>query len=129
MSEEHARQSSYLGRQNLRHRLTDSDNDEFADDDTAPLTTDYKPPRAMEPFAVRALGFFADAYDLFVMNLANLILSELSDEYNSTYKTIVTSCVIIGVIIGMVVFGLLADSLGRARIHLKTRPTCTQSHH
>ncbi|KAH9100545.1 hypothetical protein Ae201684P_006742 [Aphanomyces euteiches] len=66
-------------------------------------------------FLVRGLGFFNDAYDLFVMNVVNVVLEEQygSDVYTPALKGAVSAAALIGAVIGQIVFGYLADILGR----------------
>ncbi|TMW68175.1 hypothetical protein Poli38472_007847 [Pythium oligandrum] len=69
----------------------------------------------MNKFLVRGLGFFNDAYDLFVMNVINVILTEQygKKEYTSSLKSAVSAAAIIGAVIGQLLFGVLGDVFGR----------------
>ncbi|KDO16440.1 hypothetical protein SPRG_18034 [Saprolegnia parasitica CBS 223.65] len=69
----------------------------------------------LPPFLVRGLGFFNDAYDLFVMNVVNVVLEEQygKDVYTPSLKGAVSAAALVGAIIGQIVFGYLADVLGR----------------
>ncbi|RLN90646.1 hypothetical protein BBJ28_00022581 [Nothophytophthora sp. Chile5] len=69
----------------------------------------------MNKFLVRGLGFYNDAYDLFVMNVVNVVLTEQygSDVYTSTMKSWVSAGAIIGAVIGQLGFGFLGDVFGR----------------
>ncbi|TMW69041.1 hypothetical protein Poli38472_001197 [Pythium oligandrum] len=69
----------------------------------------------MNKFFVRGLGFFNDAYDLFVMNVVNVILTEQYGKhvYTSSLKSAVSAAAIIGAVIGQLIFGLLGDVFGR----------------
>ena len=80
-------------------------------------------------FFVRAIGFFNDAYDLFVMCIVNVILQEQYPPNASTgflgyeeggYQTMVSTAVFIGSVLGQLVFGYYADILGRKRIMVFT---------
>ncbi|OQS04461.1 inorganic phosphate transporter [Thraustotheca clavata] len=69
----------------------------------------------LPPFLVRGLGFFNDAYDLFVMNVVNVVLEEQygKDVYTPEVKGAVSAAALVGAIIGQIAFGYLADVLGR----------------
>ncbi|KUF85374.1 hypothetical protein AM588_10000942 [Phytophthora nicotianae] len=69
----------------------------------------------MNKFLVRGLGFYNDAYDLFVMNVVNVVLTEQygSDTYSSTMKSWVSAGAIIGAVVGQLAFGFLGDVFGR----------------
>ncbi|KAI9981384.1 hypothetical protein PInf_009136 [Phytophthora infestans] len=69
----------------------------------------------MNKFLVRGLGFYNDAYDLFVMNVVNVVLTEQygSEIYSSTMKSWVSAGAIIGAVIGQLGFGFLGDVFGR----------------
>ncbi|ETV66616.1 hypothetical protein H257_17042 [Aphanomyces astaci] len=66
-------------------------------------------------FLVRGLGFFNDAYDLFVMNVVNVVLEEEfgKDVYTPAMKGSVSAAALIGAVFGQIMFGYLADVLGR----------------
>ncbi|RHZ00236.1 hypothetical protein DYB31_007112 [Aphanomyces astaci] len=66
-------------------------------------------------FLVRGLGFFNDAYDLFVMNVVNVVLEEEfgKDVYTPAMKGSVSAAALIGAVFGQIIFGYLADVLGR----------------
>jgi hypothetical protein len=67
-------------------------------------------------------GFLADAYDLFVINIAVDIMAQCSHEQPLTIAMISTvkSMAVAGAIVGQVVFGSLADIIGRKRIFIIT---------
>ncbi|KAF1313349.1 Inorganic phosphate transporter, partial [Globisporangium splendens] len=69
----------------------------------------------MNKFLVRGLGFFNDAYDLFVMNVVNVVLTEQYGKhvYTSHMKSAVSAAAIIGAVIGQLLFGFLGDVFGR----------------
>lgn len=72
-------------------------------------------------FCVRAIGFFNDAYDLFVMSIVNVILEEqYPNAYTSGMKSAVSTGVFVGSVLGQLVFGYYADQLGRRRIMIAT---------
>ncbi|CAH0482879.1 unnamed protein product [Peronospora belbahrii] len=69
----------------------------------------------MNKFLVRGLGFYNDAYDLFVMNVVNVVLAEQygHDTYSSSMKSWVSAAAIIGAVVGQLGFGFLGDVFGR----------------
>ncbi|KAL3664980.1 hypothetical protein V7S43_010155 [Phytophthora oleae] len=69
----------------------------------------------MNKYLVRGLGFFNDAYDLFVMNIINVVLTEQYGKhvYTSYVKSWVSAAAIIGAVIGQLLFGVLGDVFGR----------------
>ena len=73
-------------------------------------------------FLVRAIGFFNDAYDLFVMSIVNVVLQEQygDDVYTPGLKSAVSTGVFVGSVLGQLVFGYYADQLGRKRIMIYT---------
>lgn len=64
-------------------------------------------------------GFFADAYDLFVIDIVLSILQEqaLVDEsgigFTTSTKSLIAAATSIGAVIGMLVFGVIGDLVGR----------------
>ncbi|GAB9472085.1 hypothetical protein Gpo141_00009277 [Globisporangium polare] len=69
----------------------------------------------MNKFLVRGLGFFNDAYDLFVMNVVNVVLTEQYGKhvYTPNMKSSVSAAALIGAVIGQLLFGYLGDVFGR----------------
>ncbi|RLN57948.1 hypothetical protein BBJ28_00002603 [Nothophytophthora sp. Chile5] len=69
----------------------------------------------MNKYLVRGLGFFNDAYDLFVMNIVNVVLTEQYGKavYTSYLKSWVSAAAIIGAVVGQLLFGFLGDVFGR----------------
>ncbi|GLE02932.1 hypothetical protein PINS_up022387 [Pythium insidiosum] len=69
----------------------------------------------MNKFLIRGLGFFNDAYDLFVMNVVNVVLTEQYGKhvYTSHMKSAVSAAALIGAVIGQLLFGFLGDVFGR----------------
>ena len=67
-------------------------------------------------------GFFADAYDLFVINIAVDIMSKVSYEESLTteVKSAIKSMALAGAIVGQLLFGSLADLIGRRKIFITT---------
>jgi PHS family inorganic phosphate transporter-like MFS transporter len=63
---------------------------------------------------IAGTGFFADAYDLFVIDLVMSILMRLNPEQIGPWeKSIIGSSTLIGAVFGQVTFGLLGDWFGR----------------
>ena len=64
-------------------------------------------------------GFFADAYDLFVIDIVLSILQEqaaVDDSgmgFSKSSKALIASSTSIGAVVGMILFGVLGDRLGR----------------
>ncbi|KAI9918344.1 hypothetical protein PsorP6_012062 [Peronosclerospora sorghi] len=69
----------------------------------------------MNKFLVRGLGFFNDAYDLFVMNVVNVVLTEQYGKhvYTSSMKSWVSAAALVGAVVGQLLFGILGDVFGR----------------
>jgi PHS family inorganic phosphate transporter-like MFS transporter len=69
----------------------------------------------MNKLIVRSIGFFNDAYDLFIMNIINVVLTEQYTKavYTSYIKSWVSAAAIIGAVVGQLLFGALGDMLGR----------------
>jgi MFS family permease len=62
------------------------------------------------------MGFFTDAYDLFVIGVA-LVLVTAEWHLTTTEATLASSIALVGAFFGAVVFGRLADVLGRKAIY------------
>ena len=64
-------------------------------------------------------GFFADAYDLFVVDIVLAIFSQLNTDdpaglgYTTFAVSAIASATAFGAIVGMIVFGLVGDYIGR----------------
>ena len=71
---------------------------------------------------VAGAGFYTDAYDIFAVNFANVMVGyvyfpeagKLSTPQDTAIKIATSS----GTVIGQLVFGFLADFLGRKRVCL-----------
>ena len=62
------------------------------------------------------MGFFTDAYDLFVIGTASALIS--AQWHLSTTQTgLINSMTLLGAVVGAIVFGRLADRLGRKKIY------------
>mmetsp|Transcript_37909 Transcript_37909/g.98099 ORF Transcript_37909/g.98099 Transcript_37909/m.98099 type:complete len:471 (+) Transcript_37909:142-1554(+) len=63
---------------------------------------------------IAGTGFFADAYDLFVIDLVMSILTRLNpSEIGAWEKSMIGSATLTGAVIGQVSFGILGDWFGR----------------
>lgn len=62
------------------------------------------------------MGFFTDAYDLFIIGVAMRLIDEEWD-LSILDKSLVTSTALIASAVGAVIFGRVADLLGRKRIY------------
>ena len=66
-------------------------------------------------------GFFADAYDLFVIDIVLSILEQESlvdpvgIDFSTFSKSVIASATSIGAVVGMILFGLIGDYLGRKK--------------
>ena len=64
-------------------------------------------------------GFFADAYDLFVIDIVLSVFNEIDTEdptglgYTSSMKSLIASATAFGAIVGMILFGFVGDLVGR----------------
>jgi len=68
------------------------------------------------------VGFFTDAYDLFVIGTVAAIVT--TQWHLSTTKTSwVTGAALLGAVIGAFVFGRIADVLGRKSVYVLVRPS------
>ena len=65
------------------------------------------------------VGFFADAFDLFVINIVKNILADLYPQSTAQASGLATAA-LVGAVIGQLVFGALADQLGRRIIFVVT---------
>ena len=66
---------------------------------------------------VKGLGLFNDAYQLFVMNIVNVILKKrYNTEYGDSEETKLSTAVFIGAVFGQLILGALADILGRRKM-------------
>ncbi|KAL6077107.1 Sugar transporter [Balamuthia mandrillaris] len=68
----------------------------------------------LKTIAVSGVGFFSDAYDLFVINLVLVLLSTLY-ELTPSNKSLISSAVLVGALCGQLLFGFLADKIGRKK--------------
>jgi len=68
---------------------------------------------------VAGMGFFSDAYDLFVISLAIPILVALFEggKVNSTQIGLLASSALMGAAVGQLLFGWLGDRVGRRKVY------------
>ena len=68
----------------------------------------------MNPYVktfVVSIGMMTDAYEIFLMNICYVIIKELYGE--TSYSSTLSSAVLIGMAIGQLLFGFLADAVGK----------------
>jgi len=74
--------------------------------------------------AASGAGFFADAYDLFVINIAVDLMAASRSSYHQSLtmsmQGLLKSMALIGSIVGQVLFGGMADVIGRKRVFVTT---------
>eukprot|EP00727_Mastigamoeba_balamuthi_P014743 m51a1_g9895 hypothetical protein (771) ;mRNA; f:54527-57971 len=66
----------------------------------------------LKTIVVAGVGFFTDSYDLFVMNLLNVVFKEKYGKANYPSERISTAA-LVGAIVGQLTFGFVADAVGR----------------
>ncbi|HYK93262.1 MAG TPA: MFS transporter [Thermoplasmata archaeon] len=69
---------------------------------------------------VAGMGFFTDAYDLFVISLVIPILASLYGNLSTTETGLLGASALLGAAVGQILFGLLGDRLGRKRVYAIT---------
>ena len=71
---------------------------------------------------VAGMGFFTDAYDLFVISLAIpiLIAVYLNNHIQVVQVGLLASSALLGAAIGPIIFGILGDRLGRRKVYVVT---------
>jgi MFS family permease len=62
------------------------------------------------------MGFFADAYDLFIIGVVMALLKS-EWHFSAVAKGLATSTALLASVVGAVAFGRIADMLGRKRIY------------
>jgi PHS family inorganic phosphate transporter-like MFS transporter len=67
-------------------------------------------------------GFFADAYDLFVINIAVDLMgkSNYHEQLTTEMKSTIKSMALAGAIVGQLFFGSMADLIGRRKVFIMT---------
>lgn len=67
---------------------------------------------------ISGLGFFTDAYDLFIIGVVVSLLSLAGwTTVDTFYKGLISSTALISAVIGAIIFGRLLDYLGRKRVY------------
>ncbi len=77
----------------------------------------------LRTIVVAGMGFFSDAYDLFVISMALPILGFLYGTSGSLPKlelSAIAASALFGAVVGQVFFGMLADKFGRKKIYSLT---------
>ena len=76
----------------------------------------------LRTIVVAGMGFFTDAYDLFVISLVIPILASLygGGSLPATTTGLLGAAALMGAAVGQVLFGLLGDRLGRKRVYAIT---------
>ncbi len=75
----------------------------------------------LRTIVVAGMGFFTDAYDLFVISLVIPILVALTPGgLDASAKGLLGAVALMGAIVGQVLFGFLGDRLGRKRVYAIT---------
>ncbi len=76
----------------------------------------------LRTIVVAGMGFFTDAYDLFVISLVIPILASLygGGSLPTTETGLLGAAALLGAAVGQVVFGFLGDRLGRKRVYAIT---------
>jgi len=70
--------------------------------------------RNIKKIVVSGVGFFSDAYDLFIINIVMLILAR-DFSMSSSDKSMVSAAALWGAVCGQLGFGLVADKIGRKK--------------
>jgi MFS family permease len=70
--------------------------------------------------AIASVGFCLDAYDFFIINIVLHIMGNVYGEATDTEKGFVASMALYGALLGQVLFGVLADKMGRRVIFVTT---------
>ncbi|EKE42982.1 hypothetical protein ENUP19_0121G0104 [Entamoeba nuttalli] len=67
---------------------------------------------------VVSIGMMTDAYEIFLMNICYVIIKEIYGE--TSYSSTLSSAVLIGMAIGQLLFGVLADTIGKKLMFITT---------
>lgn len=65
------------------------------------------------------IGFFADAYDLFIIGMVMVILNKLYEQ-STLDTTMIAVSVTVGAVLGQIVFGFSMDYIGRKKVSFAT---------
>lgn len=70
-------------------------------------------------WAVAASGFFTDAYNLFSTNviIQAIYFVYWPDDITTSKEFLINMATLVGSIVGMILFGVLADKFGRTRLY------------
>jgi len=77
----------------------------------------------LQRVAIAGTGFLADAYDLYIIGQVQTVLFKqypVDEDEKEHFKSLLSSAALVGAIIGQLVFGSLADWLGRKVIFVVT---------
>ena len=76
----------------------------------------------IERILISGAGFLADAYDLFVINVAVDMMSkcQYNQPLSNSLKSNVKTTALIGAIVGQLFFGATADLIGRRKVFIAT---------
>src|ERR1700733_10803308 len=73
-------------------------------------------PRHLKILFISGMGFFTDAYDLFIIGVVMALLKQ-EWHVSTVAEGLVTSSALLGSAVGALLFGRVADMLGRKRIY------------
>jgi PHS family inorganic phosphate transporter-like MFS transporter len=73
----------------------------------------------IQKIVVSGVGFFSDAYDLFIINIVMLIMSK-NYRITDADKAAISSAALVGAIIGQLTFGYVGDTIGRKKAFVIT---------
>jgi PHS family inorganic phosphate transporter-like MFS transporter len=109
--------------------MEDSNSPDLINNDSQPLissppsSSSHSSPQISSrlKLIVASVGFFTDAYDLFVMNMVNAIFEALYKEnYSPADKSLINSTALAGAVVGQLSFGIIGDLLGRTSAWIVT---------
>ncbi len=71
---------------------------------------------------ISGAGFLADAYDLFVINVVVDMMSKVDyhQQLTNTLKSTIKTTALIGAVVGQILFGSIADLIGRRTVFIIT---------
>eukprot|EP00948_MAST-09A_sp_MAST-9A-sp1_P001726 g1726.t1 len=104
--------------------MASSDNDNVrkifvTDNDGEPLSPKNLFQNKWKSMMLAGIGFFADSYDLFVVNVVLKIMENLYTP-TDTSRSLVASAALIGAVMGQLIFGFFSDVLGRRIMFIAT---------
>ncbi|ELP90746.1 inorganic phosphate transporter, putative [Entamoeba invadens IP1] len=68
--------------------------------------------------SVVSVGMLTDSYEVFLMNMVSVILSDIYGK--TSYSSTLTTTVLIGMALGQLIFGFLGDAIGRKPMFIVT---------